>query len=412
MNHDFSLLIKPASADCNLNCDYCFYLEKNLLYPETSRHRMSDEVLEQLIRSYMSTSQSIYSFGWQGGEPTLMGLEFFEKVVEFQKQYGHAGANVGNGLQTNATLIDERMSRHFSQYKFLMGCSLDGPPDVHNHYRKTIDLRGSYKQVIQGIKQLKQHQVEFNILVLVSQANVRKAAEVYRFLVNKGFYHHQYIPCVEFDDQGILEPFAITGAEWGNFLCEIYDIWSPKDIYRVSIRQFDSILAKKVDGVSNVCTMGDNCCQYFVVEHNGDVYPCDFFVREPLKLGNVMDTTWEEMAQSPLYQQFGKQKKRWNTRCQACDFLSLCQGDCLKHRLTAGQGPDQLSYLCEGWQTFFNHTARGFELLTGDVKKQRNQNTARQPVPLKSKSHQPARIGRNKPCPCGSGLKYKKCCGK
>ena len=204
------------------------------------------------------------------------------------------------------------MARLFSEYKFLAGCRLDGPPEIHNRYRQTIENHASFDRVVHGIELLKQHEVEFNILVLVSQANVNRAGEVYRYLVDNGYYFHQYIPCVEFDKKGQLQPFAITGEEWGQFLCDIYGCWFPKDTHKISIRQFDSILTKKVEGTANVCTMGDNCCQYFVVEYNGDVYRCDFFVEAPLKLGNIMENSWEELIKSPLYQQFGRQKKQWN----------------------------------------------------------------------------------------------------
>ena len=411
MNQPFSLLIKPASADCNLACDYCFYLGKCALYPETRKHRMSDETLETLVRKYMKTSQPIYSFGWQGGEPTLMGAGFFEKAIEFQKKYGRSGASVGNGLQTNATLIDDTMAAFFSEYKFLAGCSLDGSPEIHNRYRQTVDHRGSYDRAIQGIRLLEKHGVEFNILVLVSQANVKCAADVYHYLLDKGYYFHQYIPCVEFDAEGQLLPFAISGAEWGEFLCELYDCWYPKDTRKVSIRQFDAILNKTVEGIANVCTMGDNCNQYFVVEYNGDIYPCDFFVDPPLKIGNILENSWDEMLNSPRYKQFGRQKIEWNARCSECEYLFLCQGDCLKHRLVvADDSPARLSHLCEGWKKFYAHSLNGFENLTREIKEERARELSNQAKPPGNMPRRTQKIGRNDPCPCGSGLKYKKCC--
>lgn len=409
---EFSLLIKPASADCNLNCEYCFYLEKCGLYPERRRHRMPDEVLERLVRSYMETSQSVYSFGWQGGEPTLMGTEFFEKVVQFQKAYGKSGASVGNGVQTNATLIDDRMARLFREYRFLVGCSLDGPSDIHNQYRKNRAGQGSHDHVLSGISILKRNQVEFNTLVLVSQSNVNQANTVYRYLVDQGLYFHQYIPCVEFDEKGNLMPFAITGEEWGNFLCEIYAQWYPEDTHTVSIRHFDSILTKIVDGVDNVCTMGCNCCKYFVVEYNGDIYPCDFFVEERLKLGNIMESSWEELLRSPIYRKFGSQKANWNKVCDSCEWLPLCNGDCLKHRIFADHPPHHLSHLCEGWKLFFEQTRNGFRKLAGDVNQMRRDEAQQTGANHPAAAVKQGRIGRNEPCPCGSGLKYKKCCGR
>jgi serine-type anaerobic sulfatase-maturating enzyme len=410
--NDFSLLIKPASADCNLNCEYCFYLKKCELYPERQRHRMSDDVLERLIQSYMETSQPVYSFGWQGGEPTLMGTEFFEKVVSLQKKYGKSGSNVGNGLQTNATLIDDRMAQLFGEYHFLLGCSLDGPPHIHDLYRRNLVGSPSYDMVLKGINALKRNKVEFNVLVLVSQANVKHAKEVYDFLVGQGYYFHQYIPCVEFDEKGNLLPFAITGEEWGDFLCDIYDQWYPKDTHTVSIRHFDSILTKLVDHTDNVCTMGRNCCQYFVVEHNGDIYPCDFFVEDPLKLGNIMEMSWEELSHSPVYREFGNQKSQWNKMCEQCEWLTLCNGDCLKHRVYGGHQPHHLSYLCSGWKVFFNHTQNGFDNLAGEITQKRRDEEQQAIANRADVTTNQGRVGRNAPCPCGSGLKYKKCCGK
>lgn len=215
----FSLLIKPASADCNLRCEYCFYLDTSRLYSTSLRHRMSDEVLEQLVKSYMATIQPTYSFAWQGGEPTLMGLDFFRKVVALQKHYGSKGAIISNSLQTNVTRIDEKLARHFARYCFLLGCSLDGPDGIHDRYRRTAGGNATHEMVMSGIDTLKRHGVEFNILALVSKANVEQASEIYQYLTGKGFFFQQYIPCVEFGEDGKLLPVAINGREWGEFLC-------------------------------------------------------------------------------------------------------------------------------------------------------------------------------------------------
>ncbi|MCK4422813.1 MAG: radical SAM protein, partial [Candidatus Omnitrophica bacterium] len=274
----FSLLIKPASADCNLNCAYCFYLGHSSLYPRIKVHRMSDQVLEKLISSYLRTNQPQYSFGWQGGEPTLMGLDFFKRVIQLQQKHGHPGANIANGLQTNAIRIDDEFAKHLSKYNFLVGVSLDGPPEIHDYYRKYKDNRGTHADVMRSIDCLKRNNVEFNILTLVNNINVCQPKEVYHYLCDNGFLYHQYIECVEFDPKGRLLPFAVNGEEWGNFLCAIFDEWIKGDTHRVSIRLFDSILVYMVEGLRNVCKMGQNCCQYLAVEYNGDVYPCDFFI--------------------------------------------------------------------------------------------------------------------------------------
>jgi len=362
---------------------------------------MSDEVLEQLVRGYMATPQPTYTFGWQGGEPTLMGADFFRKVTRLQEIYGRPGVRVANGLQTNATLITEELAAHFSRYRFLLGCSLDGSGEIHNRYRRTRSGNPTHDRVLKGIATLKHHQVELNILTLVSRANVQHPREIYRYLVDQGFFYHQYIPCVETDSQGNSMPFAVNGKEWGDFLCDLFDEWYDDDRHRVSIRLFDGILHKMIHGSSILCHMDKNCRQYVVIEHNGDVYPCDFFVEGPLKLGNIMENSWPELLQSPLYREFGARKVRWNKSCQSCDFLKLCQGDCLKHRIYSGGSSRNLSYLCEGWKQFFGYTQNRFQRLVDEF--------SRTAIPRNRPGK--IRIGRNDPCPCGSGLKYKKCCG-
>jgi len=403
----FSLLVKPASADCNLKCRYCFYLEKAALYPGTSRHRMSDEVLEKMIRSYLATEQPQYAFGWQGGEPTLMGLDFFRKITDLQQRHARKGSVIANGLQTNGTLLDCSLAKHLADFRFLVGVSVDGPAEIHDANRVAVDGQGSHAAVMRGIECLKQAGVEFNILTLVSRTNVGDAVGIYRYLRDAGFLYHQYIECVEFDAAGRLQPYAIDGAAWGKFLCELFDAWYQADTRRVSIRLFDSILAMLVDGVANVCHMGKDCCQYLMVEHNGDVYPCDFYAVPGLKLGNVLNESWEQMLGSPAYKAFGARKRSWNERCEACEYQLLCGGDCQKNRPFEGRDPTELSPLCEGWKRFYGHTLERFRGLAEDIRAERGRRErlwgegwgARQ---------QPA---LNAPCPCGSGRKYKRCCG-
>lgn len=410
MQKSFSLLVKPASADCNLRCQYCFYLDHSSLYPEVKRHRMPDGVLERMIQSYMATDQPQYTFGWQGGEPTLMGVDFFRRVVELQKKYGRSGAVVSNGLQTNATLIDDEFAAHLGKYKFLVGTSLDGPQKLHDRFRLTVDGRGSHADVLKGIECLKRNKVEFNILTLVSKGNVGHVPEVYRYLCDMGFYYHQYIPCVEFDSKGQPLPYTITGEEWGEFLCRLFDEWYKNDTRRVSIRHFDSILVLMVDGGYTVCHLGGNCCQYFVVEYNGDVYPCDFFVQPATRLGNVMENSWQELQSSPKYHEFGRQKNLWNDQCSRCPYLLYCSGDCLKHRIYSGNPPEHLSWLCAGWKMFYQHTLPRFKELATSIVKDRQRYGWKSPW-RNTGLFVDERFERNEPCFCGSGRKYKKCHG-
>ena len=403
----FTLLVKPASADCNLRCDYCFYLDRCKLYPEGKTHRMPDDVLDAMVSKYMATPQPRYVFGWQGGEPTLMGVEFFRRVTELQEKHGSRGALVANGLQTNATLIDDEFARHLAKYKFLVGVSLDGPADVHDRHRRNAAGRGSHADVLRGIDQLRRRHVEFNILTLVNEANVRRGREIYRYLRDRGLLFHQYIPCVEFDERGDRMPFAIDGPAWGDFLCEVFDEWYAADTRRVSVRLFDSLLAWMVEGQRTTCTMGRDCRQYLVVEHNGDVYPCDFFVEPDLRLGNILADDWEGILDSPVYAAFGANKAKWAAECEECQWLDVCAGDCPKHRYAMGRDPHRLSHLCEGWKQFYAHAMDKLATLADEVRAER----ARQAAP-KATTPPAGEVSRNDPCPCGSGRKFKNCCGR
>lgn len=410
MNPSFSLLVKPSGADCNLRCEYCFYLENEGLYPETRHHRMSDEVLERMVKSFMATQQPQHAFGWQGGEPTLMGVDFFRRAVQLQKRHGRDNAVVGNGLQTNGTLLDAEFAGFLRDARFLTGISLDGPAEIHDVHRLDGVERGTHAQVMHGIQAMRDANAEFNILTLVSDANVHSPGRVYGYLADQGFLFHQYIPCVEptADDQSLL-PFSITGEQWGEFLCGIFDAWHDGgDTRRVSVRLFDAVLALIVDGARTICHFGRDCRQYFVVEHNGDVYPCDFFVERRWRLGNVLESNWSTFLNSPVYREFGMQKSHFNPECAECEYLNFCQGDCLKHRLCKNGGnPRRMSSLCKGWKMFYAHTLDRFRALARSVVEERE--AIRRAEALRREGRTP---GRNDPCPCGSGKKYKKCCGR
>lgn len=363
----FSLLIKPASADCNLRCSYCFYLDKSALYPESKKHRMSFEVLEKIIFSYMTTEQPQYSFCWQGGEPALMGIDFFRRVIQLQEKYGKRGAVVTNSLQTNGTMIDDEFATFLSKYNFLVGISLDGHREAHDKYRISASGHGSHPAVLRTIEILKKRNVDFNILTLISSVNVNRAKQIYHYLCELDLFYHQYLPCVEFDSNGTPFHYTITGSEFGNFLCGIFNEWISKDVYRVSIRIFDSIIQLMLKGNPSICHMMNDCCQYFLVEYNGDVYPCDFFVESQRKLGNIMDVAWEKMLTKDEYLNFGSQKKLWNERCSQCEYLRYCAGDCLKYRLYKDNVPYTLSWLCEGWKKFYSYSLPFFRSISSSI---------------------------------------------
>ena len=400
----FSLLIKPASASCNLSCDYCFYLEKSRLFSGTQPKRMNDAILERIIRTYLQTRQPNYTFSWQGGEPTLMGLDFFRQAVAYQNHFRPRGARIMNALQTNGTLVTSEWAEFLARNQFLVGVSLDGPERIHNTYRTYQNNLGSFADVRAGIRNLQQNKVDFNVLTLVSQANVRKPREVYRYIKDEiGCYFHQYIECVEFQEDGTRAPYAIDALEWGEFLCEIFDEWLTHDSEIVSVRLFDSIMSALLGQPPTLCSFGNDCRHYLVIEHNGDVFPCDFYVENDLKLGNIAQDSWQELLLSRKYEQFGLNKRKYHEECCSCEYLPLCAGDCQKNRVGAPRTSEvPKSSLCAGWKMFYTHSLPAFKKLARKAAHRQNEGRSVTPTPHK--------ISRNDPCICGSGKKYKKCC--
>lgn len=389
MNETFSLLLKPASFDCNLRCRYCFYLPKEELFGP-GVHRMDFGTLEAVTRSYLALPMKRHTFGWQGGEPTLMGVDFFREAVKLQKRYSVGGCRrIENALQTNGILLDDEYCKFLHENRFLVGISIDGPENLHDRFRRHADGRGSHREVMRGVELLKRHWVEFNALTLVSAANQDHPVEIYRYLKSLGIRFHQYIECVEFDGEGKRQPFALSPGKWGEFLCRLFDEWYRFDTRTVSIRLFDSILSRLVTGIPTICPMGGNCCNYLVVEHDGNVYPCDFHVFPELRLGNIHESGFAELRELPRYRSWGMIKDPHSEKCSSCRWLPLCMGDCPKNRTKAG------STLCEDWQLFYTHTIERFESLAAELSRQ-----------------SPGTPGRNDPCPCGSGKKFKYCCGR
>ncbi|MBP8645191.1 MAG: anaerobic sulfatase maturase [Syntrophobacteraceae bacterium] len=370
----FSLLIKPASAHCNLRCDYCFYFGRETLYPESTTHRMSEDILSRMISSYMTTEQPHFGFCWQGGEPLLMGVSFFRRIIQLQKKHGKNGSMVTNSIQTNATLLDRELAMFFHRYRFLVGISMDGPQAIHDRYRRYGNGTGSYREVRKGVDLLRSAGVSFNVLVLVHRMNVAKAREVYEHLLDQGCFFQQYIPCVEFDRDGALLPFSINGTQWGEFLCEIFDQWYPSHVGRISIRLFDSLLSRLLGEPTHDCHMSKNCNQYLVVEYNGDIYPCDFFVEKERRLGNVMSVGWEDVLASPAYRSFGRRKREWSHLCSRCKWLDYCAGDCPRFRVSPRGRPGGVSRLCDGWRLFYDHALPKLRRLARLVRNRRQEN--------------------------------------
>ena len=397
-----SLLVKPAAGDCNLHCHYCFYHERPTdPYKDRGRHRMSDEVLTELIRQGMALNPEHATFGWQGGEPTLMGLAFFERVVALQQEFGRPGQSVSNGLQTNGTLLDGAWARFLRDYRFLVGLSLDGPAAYHDAYRHDLRGEGTQARVMQTARLLRRYRAEFNVLTVLNDVSAAHAVELYDYFVGQGFTYLQFIPCVEPDPEtGGATGFSVSSQQFGDAMCALFDRWYNGGNPRTSVRDFDAILAAYVGQTAPMCCYQHECGNYLVVEHNGDVYPCDFFVRKDLYVGNLMETPLEELFETEVVRAFAAAKSHPRPECQACPWLHLCQQGCPRF---VGIGGVPRHHLCEGYQQFFAYSQAGFERLA-DMVLQRQQEA--------SAAHPRASVGRNDPCPCGSGLKYKQCCGR
>ncbi|MEO5923597.1 MAG: anaerobic sulfatase maturase [Bryobacteraceae bacterium] len=360
-----SLLIKPASALCNLDCTYCFYLDREADPYEASRSRiMSRETLQQLVRGYLEYSHPKSAFAFQGGEPTLAGLDFFRSLVEFQQEFGGRGQAISNSIQTNGTLLNAEWCRLFREYEFLVGLSLDGPQDIHDAYRVNKGGQGTFEQVMAAVKRLKRERVEFNVLTVVSQANVRRAAEVYRYFRDLGLEFMQFIPLVEYRADGRLEPFSITGEEYGDFLSELFEAWWPER-RTVRVRHFDNIAEALAGQLPGTCTMHGSCHSYAVVEHNGDVYPCDFFVERTWKLGNIHADSWPDIAGRVRRHNFAAKKATPHATCAVCEYQSLCHGGCPSNRHAVRHQFEDLDPMCAGYKKIY---AKSIEPLRADLR--------------------------------------------
>ena len=347
------MLIKPASAVCNLDCAYCFYLDREAdPYKSLPARRMSDDTLERLVDTYLFYSYPESVFAFQGGEPTLAGPAFFEKLVEFEKRHGRNGQAVSNALQTNAILIDDTWCGIFRETNWLIGVSIDGPEEVHDRYRFNKAGHGTWRKVMDGIGTLQRNKVEFNVLCVLSQANVEKPRETYRFFRSLGIDYVQYIPLAEFDASGNPLPFTITPQQYGRFLCETFDLWWPER-RKVRIRFFDNLAEALAGRKPGNCTMHETCDSYVVVEYNGDIYPCDFFVESPWKLGNINVDSWPEIARRRLRYEFAAKKTLPHPECQVCEYQSVCHGGCPKLRHGRNRRFEDLDYFCAAYKMIF-----------------------------------------------------------
>lgn len=408
-------MAKPIGPICNLACDYCYYLSKGALYPETTDFRMSDEVLEAFVRQYLEAQDvPAVTFGWQGGEPTLLGLDFFARAVELQQHYRRPDTRVINTLQTNGTLLDDDWGRFFKAHNFLVGVSLDGPQTLHDAYRRDRSGEGTFSRVLAGLTVLKRHAVEFNLLTAVHAANASHPLETYRFLRDEvGTDFVQFIPIVR-HEEGTLSPHSVTAKQYGSFLTAIFDEWALHDLGRVSVQLFDVALLGWLGEPPPLCSFAEICGSALALEHNGDLYSCDHFVTPQHYLGTITEIPLGASVQSAQQRAFGQAKAHLPQVCRECDVLFVCHGGCPKNRPSSDAGSGALNVLCAGYKAFFHHIQRPMRLISAGVQAQVP------PERIRLRLYQDgmalerafAQAGRNDPCPCDSGRKFKYCHGK
>jgi uncharacterized protein len=418
----FHIMAKPTGSACNLRCGYCFFLKKERLYPG-SDFRMSGQVHEAYIRQLMESHQTPQvTVAWQGGEPTLMGLDFFRHSVELQKKHQKPGTHIENTFQTNGILLNDEWCGFFRENDFLIGLSMDGPRGLHDFYRKDKAGRGTFDRVVRAARLLQKHKVECNILCTVNSKNAAHPTEVYRFFRDElGFNYIQFIPIVERKDEGSFQEGetvtdrSVQPGQFGRFLIEIFDEWVRRDVGETFVLNFDGALAGWLGMAGTVCIFGPTCGLGMALEHNGDLYSCDHFVDPNHYLGNILKTPMIELVASEQQRKFGRDKRDTLPRyCRECAVLSICNGECPKNRFSkTPDGTPGLNYLCAGYKAFFKHADKHMRIMAGLVRSNRPASevmaiVAGEQGDLKAKF---ASTGRNDLCPCGSGIKFKKCHG-
>lgn len=394
--HNF--LFKPSSHLCNIDCTYCFYKRVKDMYP--AGRKMSVQTAQAVMDQILSQGPGRYSFCWQGGEPTLLGLDFFRTVLVYQKKISAPGQFIENSIQTNGLVLNDDWASFLSRNRILVGLSLDGPREIHDQFRIKNSGGGTFDQVMDKAVLLSKHGADFNILTLLTRANIHQPETLYAFYKKHGFKHLQFVPCTDKDLEGQALPWSITGRELGDFYRRLFDLWIKDGFPHVSIRLFEDILIYMLDGVHMSCSQLKHCDSYLVVEHNGDCYPCDFFVYPEWNLGNLADDQIERIIDNPARHKFAGLKTVLSSECRKCEWLNFCNGDCTRLRPGAPDFPGRQSDLCQAWKTILDHIYNHPAGVREMAMKARNE--YQPPAPVK--------VGRNDPCPCGSGKKYKKCC--
>ena len=382
------VMLKPAGAHCNLACKYCYYLEKNNLYQNSHRHLMSDEMLEQFTREYIEAqTMPQVLFTWHGGEPLMRSIDFYKKALALQKKYAH-GKQIDNVIQTNGTLLTDEWCEFFAKNHWLVGISIDGPQEYHDHYRVTPAGKPSWEKVMQGISLLKKHRVEWNAMAVVNAYNAEHPLEFYHFFRDNGCQYLQFTPIVErltehedgrtlaslADDREIpLADASVTPQQWGNFLCTIFDDWVRHDVGKTFVEIFDCTLANWMGVLPGICAYSKECGHAGVMEHNGDVYSCDHFVFPEYKLGNIREQSLIDMLYGEKQQAFSRLKHTsLPHQCKECDMEFACHGECPKNRFEKDKyGEQGLNYLCQGYYQYYTHVAPYMDFMKRELLAQR-----------------------------------------
>ena len=409
---EFQVMVKATGAVCNLDCTYCYYLAKGALYPKHGLPRMSDDLLERyIVQQIEACPKDVILFLWHGGEPTLLGRDYFQRIVELQRKHRGTGRQIINSIQTNGTLLDEEWCRFLAREGFHVGISIDGPSACHDRYRITRGGRATHRRVMQSYRLLKKHRITCDVLCVVHSANVREPTAVYRFFKEIGADVLQFLPLVRCQEETGVSAETAPAEAYGSFLCTIFDQWVRNDIGRIAIQNFDEALRPFLGVGHALCIFKETCGDIVVVEHNGDFYSCDHFVDPQHRIGNIRERPLVEMLEDAAQREFGRNKRdRLPQYCRECQVLASCNGGCPKDRFArTPEGEPGLNYLCAGLKKFFTHSApylrRIASLIRAGVPVERLVHS------LRSEDGEAVRrAGRNEPCPCGSGIKYKKCC--
>ncbi len=360
---------KTVSEACNLACDYCYYSRCG--GQPDKIERIDTRILEKFIKEYMGMTTGFASFAWQGGEPLLAGLDFFKEVVSLQAKYAPKHTMISNALQTNATLLTDEWAKFFKQFQFLIGVSLDGPKHINDARRVTGHGLGSYDRVMTGIEHLRKHQVDFNILTVIHEHNVGKAKELMEFYEREGFTHVQFIPCMDFRSQETDKAgkYVITPEEYGKFLCEAFDVWYNNGSPNMSVRFFDNMASVYFNSEAELCIHRQTCPKTLVLEQNGDAYPCDFYISEDYKLGNVGIDPLSEILNSEIYSEFLEMKPALPEKCKGCQYLNLCHGGCPRNRVwdEEKQAVDR-DYFCQSYLQIYDYAHQRMEQLVEKLK--------------------------------------------